>query len=201
VFARAPRLGGVKTRLAASVGDAAALAIYRTLGTTVLEAVRPLSPTVPVVVAFTPDEAGTVLRDWLGEDFVYRAQGGGDLGARMARMVAAAFADGAPQVVVIGTDCPGVTEATVRDALDALERHDVVIGPAVDGGYYLIGLREGIVPDALGVLFDGIPWSSPDTMRTTLERAQEHGLAVALLDEQRDIDTIEDWEAWRDRRD
>lgn len=201
VFARAPRLGGVKTRLAASVGDAAALDIYRALATAVLDAVRPLSPMVPVVVAYTPDEAGTELRDWLGDDLVYRAQGSGDLGARMARMIDAACTDGAPRVVVIGTDCPGVTAGTVRDALDALERHDVVIGPAIDGGYYLIGVRAGIVPNALGALFDGIPWSSPVTLHTTLERAREHGLAVALLDEQRDIDTIEDWEAWRDRQD
>jgi hypothetical protein len=131
------------------------------------------------------------MRDWLGTEVALRPQISGDLGARMAGAIADAISAGADRVVVIGTDCPQVTAAVVQEAFDRLEAADVVLGPAADGGYYLIGMAQ---PHSL--LFENVPWSSPDTLRTTLQSARAAGLSVALLEKRRDIDTADDWRAW-----
>jgi rSAM/selenodomain-associated transferase 1 len=144
-----------------------------------------------VTVAYTPPGAEPLMRRWLGTSMALRPQSDGDLGERMAIAVADAFSAGARRVVVIGTDCPDVTAGVVEEAFTRLDAADVVLGPAGDGGYYLIGMsrlhRE---------LFEGIPWSSSDTLRATLEQARARGLSVALLEERRDIDTAADWRAW-----
>ena len=131
------------------------------------------------------------MREWLGPGVALRPQSGGDLGARMAAAIADAISGGAERVVVIGTDCPDVTPDVVAAAFTRLGAADVVLGPASDGGYYLIGMSR---PHR--VLFEGVPWSSATTLRATLARARAGGLSVALLDERRDIDTAEDWRAW-----
>jgi rSAM/selenodomain-associated transferase 1 len=128
---------------------------------------------------------------WLGGDLSYEPQLESDLGARMHAAIAARVAAGARRVVVIGTDCPGVTGAGVRSAFAALDDADVVLGPATDGGYYLIGMRE---PQA--ALFRDVPWSTHRTLAVTLERARAARLCVALLDTLRDIDTADDWRAY-----
>ena len=190
VFARAPELGRVKTRLAAEVGDGAALRAYRTLAEQVIAAAS-ASTTYSMTVAYTPPDAEPAMRQWLGPGVMLRPQSGADLGARMAAAIADAISGGAERVVVIGTDCPDVTADVVAEAFTRLGVADVVLGPASDGGYYLIGMsrphRE---------LFEGVPWSSAETLRATLARARAGGLSVALLDERRDIDTVEHWRAW-----
>ena len=190
VFARAPELGRVKTRLAAEVGDGAALRAYRTLAEQVIAAAS-ASATYSMTVAYTPPDAEPAMRQWLGPGVMLRPQSGADLGARMAAAIADAISGGAERVVVIGTDCPDVTADVVAEAFTRLGVADVVLGPASDGGYYLIGMsrphRE---------LFEGVPWSSAETLRATLARARAGGLSVTLLDERRDIDTVEDWRAW-----
>jgi rSAM/selenodomain-associated transferase 1 len=115
------------------------------------------------------------------------AQSGHDLGARMADAFARAFARGARRVAIVGTDVPGVSRATVREALSALEVADVVMGPADDGGYYLIGLRA-----PWPGLFAGIEWSTPSVREQTLARAAAAGLSVRELARLRDVDTLED---------
>lgn len=190
VFARAPALGEVKTRLAAEVGDATALAIYRRLAEQVLSAVQ-ANGRYSITVAFAPGSARRAMREWLGTSVALRPQTSGDLGTRMAGAIADAIAAGAERVVVIGTDCPQVTAAVVMEAFGRLDAADVVLGPAADGGYYLIGMAR-----LHSLLFDDVPWSSPDTLRITLESARRAGLSVALLEERRDIDTAEDWRAW-----
>ena len=191
VFARAPRLGSVKTRLARRLGDDAALAIYREVTERTLRVAR--GSGIPVHVAFTPGDAADEMRSWLGDDLAYEAQTDGDLGTRMARSISARFATGANRVVIVGTDCPALSPAILRAALDALARADVVFGPATDGGYYLMAQRA-LHPS----LFVGVPWSSARTLGVSLARAQSAGLSVALLDELRDIDTAEDWQAYLD---
>ncbi len=190
VFARAPELGRVKTRLAAEVGDGAALRAYRTLAEQVIAAVS-ASATYSVTVAYTPPDAEPAMREWLGPGVTLRPQSGGGLGARMAAAIADAISGGAERAVVIGTDCPDVTPDVVAEAFTRLGAADVVLGPASDGGYYLIGMSR---PHR--ALFEGIPWSSAGTLRATLARARAGGLSVALLDERRDIDTAEDWRVW-----
>lgn len=191
VFARAPEIGRVKTRLAADVGTERALTIYRELGGRVLEGVRGL-PDCELVVAYTPEGGGETVREWLGGDVRLEPQSGDDLGARMLAAITQRTREGAERVVVIGTDCPSVDGDVVEHAFARLDSADVVLGPATDGGYYLIGMTRPR-PE----IFRDVPWSSPETLAITLERAEAHGLSVALLEERRDIDTIEDWRAWR----
>ncbi|MFN2564187.1 MAG: TIGR04282 family arsenosugar biosynthesis glycosyltransferase [Gemmatimonadaceae bacterium] len=190
VFARAPELGCVKTRLAAELGAEAALFIYRTLAERVISAVRAATSYSSRVV-FTPERAEPMMREWLGPSVDLQAQAPGDLGERMAASIADAISAGAERVAVIGTDCPDVTVSVVEEAFTRLDAADVVLGPASDGGYYLIGMSR-----IHSALFADVPWSCPDTLRVTLERARACGLSVALLAERRDIDAAADWRAW-----
>lgn len=194
VFARAPLLGQVKTRLAAELGDAEALRIYRDLGRRAVVAASSVGD-CRVVIAHTPAAREREVRDWLGGDLRCMPQEGADLGERMLAAVQREIDCGATRVVVIGTDCPGLTGELIEHALEALDRADAVFGPARDGGYYLVALRH---PDAR--LFSGIPWSSPDTLAHTLQRAADSAISVELLPELEDIDTAQDWRRWLERQ-
>ena len=189
VFARAPEPGRVKTRLAATLGDAAALAVYRWLAErTVGEARR--VPECRVTVCHAG--AAPALAEWLGVDLALRAQCEGDLGARIADAAAHAFAAGARRVAIVGTDCPDLDARRIGAALDALDDADAAFGPADDGGYYLVALAR-----PLPALFRDVPWSAPDTLDATLAVARREGLHVALLPTLQDVDTAADWERWR----
>lgn len=192
VFVRAPILGHVKTRLASETGPARALEIYRALTEHVVRVVR--STGARVVVAHAPADAGPVVRAWLGDDVEYEPQADGDLGARMAAVFASRVAHGADRVVIVGSDCPTITLKTISAALTALDDADVVFGPALDGGYYLVAARA-----LHAVLFRDVPWSSTRTLEVSLTRARDAGLRVALLPAMRDIDTIDDWRAYGER--
>lgn len=189
VFARAPELGRVKSRLAAEVGPLRALGIYRALTERVIRGVR--HGPAHVVIAHEPPGAAPVMRAWLGDGFAYEPQTDGDLGTRMAQAMTARRMAGAERIVVIGTDCPSVTRDTIAAAFAALDEADVVFGPALDGGYYLVGARE-----VHACLFHDIPWSTEHTLDVSLDRARAAGLHVALLSPMRDIDTAADWRAY-----
>jgi hypothetical protein len=186
----------VKTRLAAAIGPEAAADLYRALVEHVLETTTPEPGQYERLVFFDPPEALDEMRAWL-PGVRLLAQSGGGLGARMADAFARAFARGARRVAIVGTDVPGVSRATANEALSALDAADVVIGPAEDGGYYLLALRE---PQP--GLFAGIEWSTPGVRGQTLERAAAAGLSVRELGRLRDVDTLEDlraeWPAVRD---
>lgn len=191
VFAKAPRPGEVKTRLARSLGGGAepayerAAAIYRRMGRTIVDGVADAPATV--TVCYDPPGSEKEVRDWLGPAAAhYWSQGEGDLGERMSRMFARAFQDSA-RAVVIGTDTPAVGAETVARALAALDSADVVLGPSRDGGYYLMGLREDR-PE----LFAGIEWSTRSVLAETVARAKTLGLRVTFLEVESDIDTAKD---------
>lgn len=185
VFVRAPERGRVKTRLAAGIGADAALSVYRRLAEhTVAEA---LGAGAAVRAHVTPDGAAAQVAAWLGEGPLYLPQGEGDLGARMERAFAEAFAAGHGPVAIVGSDLPGLSADLLRRALALLEHHDAVVGPAADGGYYLLALR-GACP----ALFRGVPWSTERVLPVTLERLREAGLGTAVLEELRDVDEAED---------
>ncbi len=185
LFAKAPRLGFVKTRLARDVGDERALQIYRALGSRAAEVVRRTQRRV--IIYFTPDNAEAEMRNWLGgRGLEFRPQGDGDLGKRMATAFEACLPDCA-SVCIVGTDIPGITPSTLGDAFDALAAQDVVLGPAEDGGYYLIGLSEPR-PE----LCDDVPWSTDAVFDVTTQRARAEGLSVAVMDRLADVDTVGD---------
>ena len=188
MFVRAPRRGTVKTRLAAAVGDDAALRIYRRLAEHAVAEARALAEDgVEVRVHFTPADAEGEVRAWLGPGVLYLPQARGGLGERMREAFARAFADGRRRVVIIGSDLPELDATLLRRAFALLDSHEAVIGPARDGGYYLLGLREMVE----GV-FAGIAWSTPTVLRETMARLAAAGIVPATLPALADVDEVGD---------
>ena len=193
VFVKAPVAGGVKTRLAAELGLGRAAGLYRQLGRAVVS--NCVLPTRHrTVVWFAPREKRAAVRSWLRGLAVdeFLAQEGAGLGARLTAAFDGHFQTGAGRVAMIGSDCPGVAADTVRRAFASLRRADAVIGPTLDGGYYLIALKR----PAPG-LFEDIAWSTPRVLDSTLSRARRLGLRVTLLRRLRDVDTAQDARALR----
>lgn len=184
IFARAPRLGSVKTRLAQEIGEAAALAAYEKLLRDLSANLAALSD---VTVLFTPSDAESDLSPYFPRGWSFAPQEGRDLGASLTQAFAAT--NSGSKTVVIGSDCPQVSTKDVEAAFEALDRNDLVLGPATDGGYWLAGLKS-----AQPRLFQGINWSTATVLQETLDRAAELNLRTALLRELRDVDTAADWE-------
>ncbi len=143
-----------------------------------------------VEIRFT---GGTIqqMKDWLGDRFVYTDQGDGDLGCRLTRGIKDSFLQGYNKVIVIGSDCPSITVADLKRSLDLLDDYDCVLGPAFDGGYYLIGLRVFHLS-----LFSDITWSSPLVLQQTIEKLKQLNLTWAELRPLGDIDRPEDLVLW-----
>lgn len=188
VFVRAPVRGTVKTRLAVSIGDEAALRVYRRLAEHTLRAASALADGgVRVRVHHTPADAGDAVRAWLGDGPAYLPQAEGDLGARMEDAFARAFAEGAERVVIVGSDLPDVSEDLLRRAFGLLDAHPAVLGPARDGGYYLLGLTRPVAG-----IFDGIAWSTDEVLAATVDRFRAAGIEPVLLEMLRDVDEAAD---------
>ena len=188
VFVKAPRPGAVKTRLAAAMGAEPACAAYGRMVATLFHQLQGLST---VELCFTPQDAADEIRRWLQEGWTSSPQGNGDLGRRLQTAFERSFAAGAGRVVVIGSDCPAVTTRDIFQAWQGLRTNDVVLGPATDGGYWLIGLRQ-VQPD----LFQAIPWSTERVFAETLKRIRQRSLSVQILRELSDLDTEADWRAF-----
>jgi len=185
VFQRNEVLGKVKTRLAAGVGEEQAMEIYRYLLNKTYLALKEI--TEPVTTYFS---------EFIPENPIYSAENklvqvGGDLGERMKNAFAAHLETGIEKVVLIGTDCPSLEGIHLVQAFEALEHSDLVLGPARDGGYYLIGMKR-----RADFLFEGITWSSELVLSQTLTLAAEQGLRSSLLPILEDIDSPEDWERY-----
>jgi len=197
VFVKEPRPGTVKSRLAAAIGPEAAAGVYRAIAGEVMRRTAPRRDEYDRVVVFDPSSAGAAIGEWLGvPDDTLLPQSTGDIGARMERAFEDLFQRGARRVALVGTDVPALTFEDVLVALESLDEHDVVLGPATDGGYYLIALKR---PEP--ELFRGIAWSSGEVLAATLDRAARRGLSVRMLRAIGDVDTVEDlvaeWERIR----
>jgi uncharacterized protein len=195
VFVKAPRPGLVKTRLAATLGDALAADLYRALADRVRARTSPPAGEYDRAFVFAPPDAAGEIAAWLdGETCV--PQAGGDLGARMSAAFEWAFAGGAARVVLVGTDAPELSHEDVRAALAALDTHDAAFGPARDGGYYLVALRRPCPS-----LFDAMAWSTPHVLADSMARAESAGLRVHHLRPLADVDDIVDLRgAWPSMR-
>ncbi len=186
-FARAPVLGATKTRLAAAIGDAAARRFYREMLARTACALA--DGRWRLVLAVTPDDALRG-RFW-PRGVACVAQGPGGLGARMARALAPARPD-AP-VAIVGTDIPALDADHVARAFARLATHDAVFGPAADGGYWLVGLRDGRLARGL---FRDVRWSSPHALDDTLANMPA-SRRVALADRLEDVDDGADYARWQ----
>ncbi len=194
VFIKAPVRGMVKTRLAASVGASTALELYKNFVPDIIDTVKKIGG--PFTLCYYPPGAGSAVTSWLGADFRLEPQQGGDLGERMERAFANRFSEGFEQAVLIGSDIPDIPPAVLSEAISALAANDLVIGPAFDGGYYLIGCtRRAFLPR----LFHGIPWGTGVVFDETMTVARNAGLTVHVLQAWHDIDTINDLRSLAER--
>jgi uncharacterized protein len=188
IFTRYPEPGKTKTRLISKLGAEGAAELQRDMTERTLRNAWPLKSLRQVSLEVRYEGGNEMLiREWLGDHLTFRSQGAGDLGAKMKRAFHDAFQAGAQRVVIIGADCPDLNSELMEVAFDALRRNDIVIGPANDGGYYLIGSRR-YFPQP----FDRIHWGSEKVLEQTLRRAREAGIQTELLIPLSDIDRPED---------
>lgn len=187
VFSRWPVPGKTKTRLIPALGPLGAAEFQRRMTLKTMDTARAWASSGQRDIEVR--HAGgswRQMRGWLGPETCYRHQAPGDLGHRMASAFRAAFDEGAHRVVLIGTDCPGITSAMLDEATSDLREHDLVLGPTHDGGYWLIGMKRPLP------VFDGVAWSTGAVLSRTLELADHQGLSVHLLSKLSDIDTPDD---------
>ena len=184
VFVKPPLAGRVKTRLIPAVGAEGAAALAEAFFRDTWDCVKSLSWAVPIVASTSPLAPGLLpqpdIQVWL--------QGGGELGARIERILTRALTQ-APLAMVLGADSPGLPASFLERAREALQSADAVLGPCDDGGFYLLGVRE-----CPAGLLAGIPWSQSSTFKCTLDRLNEGGLKTIVLDPWYDIDRPEDLE-------
>jgi len=187
LFARVPQPGRVKTRLAAEIGSGAAVELYAAFVADVLDRFRDVGDRR--IVGYAP--ADVAARDYFqtacGDSYELWPQTEGNLGDRIAAFIDHAFASGGTQVVLIGSDSPTLPVEFVQTAFADLQERDCVLGPATDGGYYLIGLRA-----PRRELFDGIAWGGPDVLRQTVAHVERSRLSLAVGPVWYDVDTLAD---------
>ena len=196
VFLKDPAPGRSKSRLARTIGDQPASQVARAMLVDTLQVVRQLdADAVRVSLATaTADASMAATMAKLAPDFSHEPQVGATLGERLARCFRDWFARGATRVVVIGTDCPMLDVDTIEAAFDRLRQADVVIGPASDGGYYLIGLSasDAAAGDRTTGLFDAIDWDSPRVLEQTAAAVRSKRMTLGLLPQLSDLDAVED---------
>ncbi len=193
IFTRFPEPGKSKTRLIPALGPAGAAELHRQMVEHTLSWAKELRDYVPLSIEIR--YTGRPLepfRRWLGPRFLYSEQGDGDLGQRMLRSLQEAFRMNVKKVLLIGTDVPDLSANLAEGALILLNSSDLVLGPADDGGYYLLGLRR-VIPQ----LFQEIPWGTEEVFRKTQQIAQAANLSYSLLPSLTDVDRPEDLPVWR----
>lgn len=192
IFSRYPEPGRSKTRLIPAVGASGAARLHEEMTRHTLRTAAELAQDYPVRVEvhFVGGDEG-LMRQIFGRDFHYRPQAAGDLGQKMQTALEGALGQGANRAAVIGTDCPDLTASRLRQALEALKTRELVLGPACDGGYYLIGCRR-VWPR----LFAAIPWGTGQVWARTLAAARELGLNPYVLEPLPDVDRPEDLAIW-----
>lgn len=191
VFARLPELGKVKTRLARGIGEAKALAVYEAMLRDLLASIGPSSERTEVEILWAPTETATgerLARAFGG--YPTAMQTGDTLGDRLAMAFSERFFfHRTEKIVAIGVDDPRLARGAIDQALALLDSCEWVLGPATDGGYYLIGCRAGAFDSAT---FAGVEWGSSSVLRSTLARIGAVQKTVAMLPERYDIDVEED---------
>jgi uncharacterized protein len=192
VFTRFPEPGKSKTRLIPVLGPEGAADLHRQMSEHTLSWVRRWKERFAgsLQIHFTGGSEQS-FQKWLGPDLSFRPQAKGDLGVRMARAFRQGFQEGMEKIVIVGTDCPGLSEDLAQQAFARLDQSEVALGPARDGGYYLIGLRRPAEE-----LFRGVPWGTGGVLAKTREIARNLAFQVSLLEPLEDVDRPEDLPVW-----
>lgn len=188
IFAKQPKLGQVKTRLAHTVGNPKALEVYEEL----LQLTKTITSKLDVQKIVYWDNLPKQAELYFGNEFSHSIQSTGDLGRKMANAFQKEFSIDKGKILIIGTDCPYLKTSLFDEAYEALDHTDFVIGPAIDGGYYLLGMKE-----YHPYVFENIPWSTDSVLPLTLQSIQRKNFTYSLLETLNDIDTEEDWEEWK----
>ncbi len=179
IFTRYPEAGRVKSRLIPALGAEGAQSLHRRMTEHTLERLNCFAD-----MEICYDGGGERrMREWLGNKLSYSSQGQGDLGKRLLHAFSRGFKQGEDKIVVVGTDCPDLTASHVQEAFGLLDKYDLVLGPAFDGGYYLICLRT-----LHKALFEDIPWGTNHVLQETLKRADLLNLKTVLLEKLADVD-------------
>lgn len=186
MFAKYWAPGAVKSRLAVSLGNEAASRLYQQFVQVLVTRFADFSATR--IIAYSPEEQRAAFEAIAGSAWTLQPQGEGDLGTRMARFFTHACGSNERPVVLIGSDSPTLPRSAVSLALNALQGHDVVLGPAHDGGYYLIGMRR-VWPE---LFTDNIVWSSTTVLEQTLVNLRQAGVSYHLLPAWYDVDDLAD---------
>jgi rSAM/selenodomain-associated transferase 1 len=185
VFTKNPELGNCKTRLASTIGNEAALKVYEQL----------LDYTVAFSSKANAEKYVYYSKNiqnndrWDESIFEKKTQAEGNLGVKMATAFKENFDQGFEKIIIIGSDCAEIDESDIKNAFQALDESEVVIGPAIDGGYYLLGMRT-FIPS----LFQDKSWSTPDLINETISTLKKQQISFSLLKEKSDIDYEEDLE-------
>jgi rSAM/selenodomain-associated transferase 1 len=188
IFIKYPEKGMVKSRLAERFGDEFAAGLYENFIFDLLAILDDMACRMQLY--FYPPEKEAEIRELFGDKYEYLPQHGADLGERMSDAFTRSFAEGFSSVILIGSDLPDLPRRIIEEAFAALEsQNDAVIGPAADGGYYLIGLKKHtFTPD----IFPRLSWGTSSVLAETTNILQASGRRLRLMDEWHDIDTGDD---------
>lgn len=185
IFLKYPQPGLVKTRLATDIGKEKAASLYKKFTELIIEQVT--SDDYHLFIFYSPLDKREEIINWLGKDLEFYPQQGNNLGRRMQKAFKFAFARGAKNVAIIGTDSPLINKHMILEAFKKLEAAEAVIGPCLDGGYYLLGLNK-FKDD----IFEGMAWSSDRVYNQTIAKLRNLDFKFVVLEEQVDVDDIED---------
>jgi len=187
VFLKFPEPGKVKTRLAKDVGEERAATIYSNIAKTIVENVVD-HDSYKTAIYYDPPGKEEEIQQWIGNQTLqYYAQKGNFLGDKISNAFEEVFINGSEYAVIIGSDCVDVSSDTIKEALTLLNENDVVLGPANDGGYYLLGLNKHRTE-----IFQDIDWSTEQVLNQTIEKILENNLSYRLLKILKDIDNVND---------
>ncbi len=187
LFLKYPEAGKVKTRIGAELGDDFTVVLYKKFVSDILKKISSLEP--DLIIYFTPMEKQKEIADWLGYSLPVIPQSGNNVGERMRSAFREQFMAGYSRLILIGSDIPHIPSIYLLNALNFLENKIPVIGPASDGGYYLIGFnRNNFLPS----VFEGINWSTGSVFTETITAFEKYGFKPSVLPVLSDIDTADD---------
>lgn len=189
LFVRYPVKGKIKSRLSKELDEDIVLKLYKNF---VLDIIETLKKGRHIFrVCFFPSNSKKKISNWLGSEIDYMPQRGSDLGERMKNAFIELFRSNVTEALIIGSDIPDLTNEVFDEAFN-LEAYDAVIGPALDGGYYLIGFKKDTF---LPYIFDGIEWGTEKVFKKTMEILRKYNYRVRILPVWQDVDRIEDLKA------
>jgi rSAM/selenodomain-associated transferase 1 len=187
LFVKYPENGGVKTRLAKSIGDAAAVSLYKCFVEDILSSLQCIN--AHTWICYYPESSIDDMPGWLGSSYFYLLQKGENLGKRLQHCFKSSFDKGFEKTIVLASDIPEISENIINNAFKILEYKDAVIGPSFDGGYYLVGFNK---KSYAAQIFDDISWSTDLVYEETLRKIEAYKLRYSVLDKINDMDTIDD---------